>query len=231
MYAAAIPTTVDLSKSIAVWLLEIYPVKSLTQPVASLIKPLNVSNAPPTVLIVPSAVAILSRSSTKLPTIADTSLMTPPMLSKANFKFSTTLLNISWTLANASDSTTPLMNCSPLSFNCKNRSFNSPTKPVKFCIAVTSPSKTTEPIVALKSSHVCFKFPMTFSQPSASRDACPIAPDTLLASSYILKSTSCCCKPDNFEYSLPNNSVALALRVVSVDKIPKLSATWKLPFK
>ena len=189
------------------------------------------SNAPPIVLIMSSTVTILSRSSTKLPMISDTPLITPPILSKADFKFSTTLLNISWTLANASDSTTPLMNCSPLAFNSKNPSFKLFTKPVRFCIPTTRASKTTEPIVALKSSHVCFKLPMTFSQPSASRDACPIAPDTLLASSYILKSTSCCCKPDNFEYSLPNNSVALALRVVSVDKIPKLSATWKLPFK
>lgn len=57
--------------------------------------------------------------------------------------------------------------------------------PVTLCITGMTACRAGVPAAAMNCRHASFKLPCTFSQPSASREACPIAPDSFCASTTI----------------------------------------------
>ena len=68
------------------------------------------------------------------------------------------------------------------------------------CVATGS---TSLPIFAIRPVQACFRFPIWFVQVSDSLAACPMAPDSLFASSTICNSVSCFWDSDNSMNDLP----------------------------
>ena len=206
-HAVVMPTIADLNVSTAGPPFWNQSTKSLILPVASARKSetfLKLSATPSTDEDFPS---IPKRLLTKSPIEPVTSLITLEMLSKAVLKL--------WMA--------PF--CSNLAIKSCVHLLASWSHVVAFWSPVTTGDRSGPPTITRKSCHTCFKFPMTFSKPSDSRAACPIAPDTLLASSNMAIKVSCFWMPSSSLNFLPNIAVAFALRVCSVDRIPRLSAT------
>ena len=87
------------------------------------------------------------------------------------------------------------------------------------------------PTTARSCFQLSLRLPVTFSQPSASRLACPIAPESWLASLTICKSVSCFCDSDKSINDLPYSLLAAAFRVVSVQDKPSAASFSKLPLR
>ena len=105
------------------------------------------------------------------------------------------------------------------------------TAAVALCSIGVTESRIGSPNAAFSCLHDSFRLPRTFSQPSASREACPSAPDSFFESSTIFRRVSCFWISESSLYFCPKSSIAAAFRVVSVAESPRAASLAKLPFK
>ena len=80
------------------------------------------------------------------------------------------------------------------------------------------------PLTAANCRQASFRLPWTFCQPSASRAAWPIAPDSSCASTTICSSACCFWISVKSLKAWPNISMAWALRVASVAETPRAAS-------